>query len=61
MVPPYAPFDLTVVRAHQHSAGQKKSDPATECLGRSRGGISTKMHACTEALDNAVRLVLTRG
>ena len=54
-------LDSTVVRAHQHSAGQKNSDPATECLGRSRGGISTKIHACTEALGNAVRLVLTEG
>ena len=54
-------LDSTVVRAHQHSAGQKNSDPATECLGRSRGGVSTKIHACTEALGNAVRLIATGG
>lgn len=41
--------------------GPKKSDPATECLGRSRGGIGTKIHACTEALGNAVRLIATGG
>ncbi|RYE89650.1 MAG: IS5 family transposase [Cytophagaceae bacterium] len=39
----------------------KKSDPETECLGRSRGGIGTKIHACTEALGNAVRLIATPG
>ena len=33
----------------------------SECLGRSRGGISTKIHACVDALGNAVRLVATAG
>jgi transposase len=41
--------------------GPKKSDPATECLGRSRGGVSTKVHACVESLGNAVRLLATEG
>ena len=54
-------LDATVVRAHQHSAGQKNSDPATECLGRSRGGVSTNIHACVESLGNAVRLLATEG
>ena len=33
----------------------------TECLGRSRGGMGTKIHACTDALGNAVRLLATGG
>jgi len=33
----------------------------SECLGRSRGGMSTKIHACIDALGNAVRLVATAG
>jgi len=32
-----------------------------ECLGRSRGGIGTKIHGCVEALGNAVRLIATEG
>jgi len=32
-----------------------------ECLGRSRGGMRTKIHACIDALGNAVRLVATAG
>ena len=32
-----------------------------ECLGRSWGGMSTKIQACTGALGNAVRLVATAG
>ena len=39
----------------------KKSDALTECLGRSRGGLSTKIHACVDALGNAVRLLVTGG
>lgn len=53
-------LDSTVLRAHQHSAGQK-SDAQTECLGRSRDDISTKVYACTDALGNAVRLLATGG
>jgi len=53
-------LDSTVVRAHQHSASQKR-DAETECLGRSRGGIGTKIHACVEALGNAVRPIATPG
>ncbi|AWM32948.1 IS5 family transposase [Hymenobacter nivis] len=41
--------------------GPKESDAETECLGRSRGGIGTKIHACTEALGNVVRLIATGG
>ena len=33
----------------------------TECLGRSRGGIGTKIHACVDALGNAVRLIAPAG
>ena len=53
-------LDSTVVRAHQHSAGQK-SDPETECLGRSRGGIGNKLPTGIESLSNAVRLIATGG
>ena len=43
--PALALLDSTVVRAHQHAAGaQKKSDAAQPALGRSRGGLSTKIH-----------------
>ena len=39
----------------------KKSGPEIECLGRSRSRISPKIHACVDALGNAVRLVTTAG
>ena len=32
-----------------------------QCLGRSRGGFSTKIHLATDALGNALRFLLTGG
>ena len=43
----YAALDSTIVRAHQHSAGAKKTPddtPKTQAIGRSKGGLSTKIH-----------------
>ncbi len=53
-------LDSTILRAHRRAAGQKKH-PETECLGRSRGGVGTKIQACTDAPGNAVRLIATAG
>jgi putative transposase len=44
----------------------KKGDPsdtvaAREGLGRSRGGLTTKVHAACDALGNPLRLLLTPG
>lgn len=30
-------------------------------MGRSRGGLTTKIHACVDALGNPLRLILTGG
>lgn len=35
--------------------------PAAAGLGRSRGGLSSQLHAGVDALGNALRLVLTAG
>src|SRR4051794_23358783 len=58
----YAMIDSTIVRAHQHSAGAKKKDiPSDEAIGRSRGGLSTKIHATVDALGNPTGFHLTPG
>ncbi|WP_440870591.1 IS5 family transposase [Thiocystis violacea] len=55
----YAVLDSTIVRAHQHRAGaQKKGEQA---IGRSKGGLSTKIHARTDALGNPTGFYLTGG
>jgi len=43
--------------------GQKKgeNDEGTEAIGRSRGGLSTKIHAVVDALGNPTRSHLTGG
>ncbi len=38
-------IDSTIVRAHQHSAGAEKKPARNQAIGRSRGGLSTKIHA----------------
>ena len=50
----YAMLDSTIVRAHQHSAGKKE-----QAIGRSKGGLSTKIYARTDALGNPIGFYLT--
>ncbi|MBY5876453.1 IS5 family transposase [Rhizobium ruizarguesonis] len=56
-------IDSTIVRAHQHAAGARKvkGGPDAQGLGRSRGGLSTKIHAATESLGLPVRLIASPG
>ena len=56
----YMMIDATIVRAHQHSAGARKKNDA-QAIGRSRGGLSTKIHALVDALGNPVELMLSPG
>jgi transposase len=39
----------------------KKTTAKTEALGRSRGGFSSKIHACSDALGNPRRFIITPG
>jgi transposase len=47
------------VPASTRSAPQKNGDD--QAIGRSRGGLTTKIHACVDALGNPIRLILTAG
>jgi transposase len=49
-------IDSSIVRAHQHAAGGKGADHA---IGRSRGGLSTKINARVDGRGLPVRLTLT--
>ncbi|MEZ4782436.1 MAG: IS5 family transposase [Candidatus Kapaibacterium sp.] len=53
-------IDSTIVRAHQHAAEQKNAAEA-EALGRSRGGLSSKIHAITDARGRPLVLTLSGG
>jgi transposase len=56
----YAMLDSTVVRAHQHGAGARKGSGA-QAIGRSKGGLGTKIHALVDALGNPLGFALTGG
>ncbi|HEV2300541.1 MAG TPA: IS5 family transposase, partial [Stellaceae bacterium] len=57
----YAMIDSTIVRAHQHSAGALKKSRDDQAIGRSRGGMSTKIHALVDALGKPLAFLLTPG
>jgi transposase len=57
----YAMIDSTIVRAHKHSAGAQKKDGKDQVIGRSKGGLSTKIHAMVDALGNPTAFFLTPG
>ena len=40
---------------------RQKNAQAFEAEGRSRGGLSTKIHAAVDALGNPIRFILTQG
>lgn len=52
-------IDSTVVRLHQHGACAKRD--AASCAGRSRGGLTTKIHAVVDAQGLPLRLGLSAG
>ena len=56
----YLMVDGSVVRVHQHGAA-KKNTTREEGMGKSRGGLSTKIHAAVDALGNPLRLLLSPG
>ena len=65
--------DSTSVRAHQHAAGapgvkraaskhkHPSGEPDEHALGRSSGGLTTKIHALTDALCRPVTLLRSPG
>src|SRR4051812_34685959 len=59
-------LDSTVIRAHPHAAGAKKKGngsggQADQDLGRSRGGLTTKIHGAISGLGLPAKLLLMPG
>jgi hypothetical protein len=54
-------IDGSVIRAHACASGYKKDSQETQALGRSKGGLTTKIHACVDVLGNPLRFILTPG
>ena len=67
--------DSTVCRAHQHAAGARRAghrqreppggtgaaEPADHGLGRSRGGLSVKIHLACEQRQKPLAVIITAG
>ncbi|WP_420082299.1 IS5 family transposase (plasmid) [Streptomyces sp. JL4002] len=53
--------DSTIVRAHQHAAGARKGGHQSPALGRSRGGLTSKIHLACDAAGRPLAFVLTGG
>ncbi|NND41839.1 MAG: IS5 family transposase [Silicimonas sp.] len=56
----YLIVDSTIVRAHQHASGAK-GGAQNQAIGRSRGGLSSKIHLAVRGLGCPVRFTLTAG
>jgi transposase len=48
----YMMIDATIMRAHQHSAAREKN--GAQAIGRSRAGLTTKIHALVDALGQSL-------
>ncbi|RSN05714.1 hypothetical protein DMB42_27645 [Nonomuraea sp. WAC 01424] len=58
--------DSTIVRAHQHAAGARKKGPRPASrpitpIGRSRGGLTTKIHLAADRNCRPLAFRLTAG
>ncbi|MFF2309432.1 IS5 family transposase [Streptomyces albidoflavus] len=58
--------DSTIVRARQHAAGARRKgptagEPGDHAIGRSRGGLTTKIHLAADARCRPLAFVLTAG
>src|SRR6187551_2087215 len=56
----YVIVDGTIVRVHQHGTGAR-GGTQNQAIGRSRGGLTTKIVALVDALGNLARFVLLPG
>ena len=56
----YAMVDATIVKVHRHGQGRKRGTQS-QAIGKSKGGMTTKILALTDALGNLVRFELLPG
>lgn len=53
-------IDGTSIRVH-HSAATLRTDHPDRCLGKSRGGLTTKIHALTDGKGLPIKIAITPG
>lgn len=53
-------IDSTCAKVHKHGFGGPQG-PEAQCIGKSKGGANTKIHALVDARGRAVRILLGAG
>ena len=53
--------DSTIARAHQHATSTTRLKPPDHAIGRSRGGLSTKIHQLVDGAGRPLVVLLTPG
>ncbi|MHA6766576.1 IS5 family transposase [Sphingobium ummariense] len=56
----YLMLDSTIVRAHQQAASGERG-ACDQALGRSRGGLTTKIHMLADTFGRPLRFIVTAG
>ena len=54
-------IDSSIVKAHQHAAGAQKSKTEDEGIGRSQGGLSSKIHSSVNEQGYPLSIYLSGG
>ncbi len=54
-------IDSTTVKAHPCATGDYKNGSQEQGIGRSRGGLTSKIHLMMDALGNALRFIVGPG
>ena len=54
-------LDRTTCKAHRAASGAVGSSATAEALGRSRGGLCSKLHACADGAGCVQRLIASPG
>ncbi len=54
-------LDSTTCKAQRAASGAAGSTAAAEALGRSRGGLCSKLHACADGAGRVLRLIASPG
>jgi len=53
-------IDSSYVKVHQHGCGARNGQ-YSQAIGRSKDGLTTKIHAVVDGLGNPIKLKLTAG
>ena len=54
-------IDSTHLKAHRTSASLLKKEGGSRCIGRTKGGLNSKLHAVTDGNGRPIVLLLTEG